>query len=127
MLQLLLILYVLPFEYKSDIRVLSVPGSRSLCIGGNAAYLLCWKSARIRFSTSSGYVQNDIRLILGEDGQKVRIISIPKFSETGEIVLVNLSTLDTEVVRFSSGKIKREADEERNGNTDTVMDDIEEL
>jgi hypothetical protein len=40
---------------------------------------------------------------------------------------VNLSTLETEVVRFSSGKIKRGADEDTNGNADMVMNDIEEL
>ena len=41
--------------------------------------------------------------------------------------MVNLSTLEAEVVRFSSGKIKREAEEETTGNADIVMDDIEEL
>lgn len=53
-------------------------------------------------------------------------MTIPKFSETGEIVLINLSTLESEVVRFSSGTIKRK-DEEALENGDTVMDDIEEL
>jgi len=58
----------------------------------------------------------------------VRIISIPKFSETGEIVLVNLSTLGSEVLRFSSGTIKsEEVEENRNGNANTIMNDIEEL
>ncbi|ODQ66579.1 hypothetical protein NADFUDRAFT_82357 [Nadsonia fulvescens var. elongata DSM 6958] len=32
---------------------------------------------------------------------KVRIISVPKFCETGEIVLVNLDNLETESVKFS--------------------------
>lgn len=63
----------------------------------------------------------------GLDGQKVRIVSIPKFSETGEIVLINLSTLESEVVRFSSGTIRGKDEEEAVGNGDTVMDDIEEL
>ena len=58
----------------------------------------------------------------------MRIISIPKFSETGEIVLVNLSTLGSEVLRFSSGTIKsEEVEENRNGNANTIMNDIEEL
>lgn len=63
----------------------------------------------------------------GEDGQKVRIVSIPKFSETGEIVLVNTSTLESEVVRFSAGTIREDVKEEANESTDIVMDDIEEL
>lgn len=32
-------------ECRSDFRVLSVSGSRSFCIGGDAPYLFCWKSA----------------------------------------------------------------------------------
>lgn len=43
----------------------------------------------------------------GDDGQKVRIVCVPKFSNTGEIVLVNLSTLESEVIKFSSGKISK--------------------
>ena len=41
-------------------------------------------------------------------GSKTRLICIPKFSETGEAVLVNLKTLGVEVLRFSG-----------NGNTDS--------
>jgi hypothetical protein len=66
-------------------------------------------------------------LIAGEDGQKVRIVGVPKFNETGEIVLVNLSTLESEVVRFSSGNIKKEIEEDTNGDAEGIMDDIEEL
>lgn len=40
---------------------------------------------------------------------------------------MNLSTLESEVVRFSSGKIKREANEELEGDAEGIMDDIEEL
>jgi hypothetical protein len=40
---------------------------------------------------------------------------------------VNLSTLESEVVKFSSGMIKKDVDEEAGENTDVVMDDIEEL
>jgi DNA polymerase delta subunit 2 len=63
----------------------------------------------------------------GDDGQRVRIICIPRFSETGEIVLVNLSTLESEVIKFSSGAMKKDVDEEASENADVVMDDIEEL
>lgn len=40
---------------------------------------------------------------------------------------MNLSTLESEVIRFSSGTIKGEAEEDTNGNADVMMDDIEEL
>ena len=73
------------------------------------------------------YTTQGVRLMEGDDGQKVRIISIPKFSETGEIVLVDTSTLESEVVRFSAGTIKEEVKEEPGASTDIVMDDIEEL
>jgi len=66
------------------------------------------------------------RLVEGKHGQKVRIISIPKFNETGEIVLVNLSTLESEVLKFSSGGMVK-GDEESSEPGTTVMDDIEEL
>ena len=65
-------------------------------------------------------------LTSGNDGQKVRIISIPKFSEKAEIVLVNLSTLESEVIRFSSGKIKKVETEITRGQ-DVIMSDIDEL
>jgi DNA polymerase delta subunit 2 len=64
--------------------------------------------------------------MIGDDGQKVRIISIPKFSETGEMVLVNLSTLESEILRFSTGSMKR-VEEDATEQGSTVMDDIEEL
>lgn len=40
-------------------------------------------------------------LLEGEDGQQVRVVLIPKFSETGQIIVVDLDTLDVEVVKFS--------------------------
>ena len=68
------------------------------------------------------------KLIAGEDGQKVRIISIPKFSETSEIVLVNTSTLEAEVIKFSAGTMEHtDVKESTNGNGEDFMDDIEEL
>lgn len=45
---------------------------------------------------------------------------------TGEIVLVNLSTLESEVIRFASGTIEK-AEEKEQLNGDNVMNDIEEL
>lgn len=35
-------------------------------------------------------------------GRRVRVISLPRFSETGELVLVDAETLEVEVVRFST-------------------------
>lgn len=40
---------------------------------------------------------------------------------------MNLSTLESEVIKFSSGTIKKDVDEETSENADVVMDDIEEL
>mmetsp|Transcript_16048 Transcript_16048/g.33204 ORF Transcript_16048/g.33204 Transcript_16048/m.33204 type:complete len:552 (+) Transcript_16048:182-1837(+) len=38
-----------------------------------------------------------------DDASKTRLVCIPKFSETGEVVLVNLKTLEVEVLRFAAG------------------------
>lgn len=35
-------------------------------------------------------------------GPRVRLLSIPKFKETGELVLVDTETLEVEVVKFST-------------------------
>lgn len=35
-------------------------------------------------------------------GIRVRVISLPRFNETGELVLVDAETLEVEVVRFSA-------------------------
>ena len=37
----------------------------------------------------------------GNDGQQVRIILVPRFDKTGEIVVVDLESLEPELVRFS--------------------------
>ncbi|KAF3214490.1 hypothetical protein TWF192_006078 [Orbilia oligospora] len=42
------------------------------------------------------------RLTHGLNNQEVRLITIPRFSETGELVLVDLETLDCEVISFKS-------------------------
>ncbi|GAO50669.1 hypothetical protein SAICODRAFT_94784 [Saitoella complicata NRRL Y-17804] len=42
----------------------------------------------------------DTREVEGEDGQKVRLVSVPRFKERSELVLVNLKTLECEVVVF---------------------------
>ncbi|KAI9865921.1 MAG: hypothetical protein M1813_001888 [Trichoglossum hirsutum] len=39
-------------------------------------------------------------LISGPAGQTVRLIAVPKFKETGEVVLVDVETLDVECVKF---------------------------
>ena len=46
-------------------------------------------------------------LLLGPNGQKIRVVLIPSFSETGIVVLVNLSTLECHTVNISNhGKAK---------------------
>ncbi|KAH8598110.1 DNA polymerase-like protein subunit delta-2 [Bisporella sp. PMI_857] len=42
----------------------------------------------------------DTDFIEGPEGQRVRLIAVPEFAKTGEIVLVDSETLETEVVRF---------------------------
>ncbi|KAK6529759.1 hypothetical protein TWF281_008920 [Arthrobotrys megalospora] len=42
------------------------------------------------------------KLAYGSNEQVVRLITIPKFSETGELVLVDLETLECEVISFKS-------------------------
>ena len=41
-------------------------------------------------------------LVEGNLGQKVRLIAVPEFKETGEIVLLDLETLEPELVRFET-------------------------
>ena len=41
-------------------------------------------------------------IIDGPAGQSVRLIAIPKFKETGEIVLLDMDTLEVEAVKFES-------------------------
>ncbi|EPS43072.1 hypothetical protein H072_2918 [Dactylellina haptotyla CBS 200.50] len=42
------------------------------------------------------------RLVYGSNDQIVRLIMVPKFSETGELVLVDLDTLECELVNFKA-------------------------
>jgi DNA polymerase delta subunit 2 len=73
-----------------------------------------------------GTLKGLTRLMTGEDGQLVQIVCVPKFSETGDIVLVNLSTLESETLRFSSGALQNvEMDSETKD--ENPMDDIAEL
>lgn len=51
-------------------------------------------------------------LLKGEDGQQARVVLIPKFSKTGQIVVVDLDTLDVEVVRFGLQEQEQEEEEE---------------
>jgi len=39
-------------------------------------------------------------VIEGPSGQMVRLIAVPKFKETGEIVVLDAETLEAEVVKF---------------------------
>ena len=42
----------------------------------------------------------DTASIEGPGGQAVRLIAVPRFCETGELVLVDSETLETSVVKF---------------------------
>ncbi|PNS17774.1 DNA polymerase subunit delta-2 [Sphaceloma murrayae] len=42
----------------------------------------------------------DTNVIEGPNGQAVRLIAVPKFKETGEIVLLDAETMEVEVVKF---------------------------
>lgn len=39
-------------------------------------------------------------VIGGPAGQTVRLITVPKFKETGELVLLDMDTLEPEIVKF---------------------------
>ena len=41
------------------------------------------------------------RVIEGPAGQSVRLIALPKFRDTGEVVLLDAETLEVELLRFS--------------------------
>ncbi|KAK9319682.1 DNA polymerase alpha/epsilon subunit B-domain-containing protein [Lipomyces orientalis] len=43
------------------------------------------------------------KIIEGDDGQRVRLLALPKFSETGQLVLVDVDSLACEVVTFAAG------------------------
>lgn len=43
------------------------------------------------------------RTIRGPDDQTVRLVTVPSFARTGEIVLVDTETLETSVVRIAAG------------------------
>lgn len=42
------------------------------------------------------------KLVADGEGKKCRIILVPRFAETGMLVLVNLRTLDVRSIRFSA-------------------------
>jgi DNA polymerase delta subunit 2 len=43
------------------------------------------------------------KVIQGEDGQVVRLIAVPSFAATGEIVLVDSETLDVSKIKIAAG------------------------
>ncbi len=51
------------------------------------------------------FVGNQLRfettVIGGPVGQTVRLIAVPKFKETGELVLLDTGTLEVEIVKFN--------------------------
>ena len=50
----------------------------------------------------------ETRLIEGSKGQRCRMVAVPKFAETGEVVLVDLKTLACEVVKICVEGVGRE-------------------
>ncbi len=43
------------------------------------------------------------RLVTGINNQQVRLVTLPRFSRTGSIALLNLRTLEVEEVNFNAG------------------------
>lgn len=41
----------------------------------------------------------------GAEAQKVSLLSLPRFSETGMLVLFNLSTLEAHTISFDMGQV----------------------
>jgi DNA polymerase delta subunit 2 len=58
----------------------------------------------------------DTTIIEGPTGQRVRLIAIPKFHQTGELILLDSETLEVEVVKFDIAD-----GEEKNGNVTTHL------
>ena len=42
----------------------------------------------------------DTEIIEGPNGQIVRLIAVPKFKETGQLVLLDTESLDVETIKF---------------------------
>ena len=42
----------------------------------------------------------DTSVVEGPDGQSVRLVAVPRFSQTGELILLDTETLDVEVINF---------------------------
>ncbi|KAK2766719.1 hypothetical protein FQN54_006033 [Arachnomyces sp. PD_36] len=61
-----------------------------------------FQTAIIEGSTHSSPDEDDDMSNDGDKGIRVRVISLPKFSQTGELVLVDAETLEVEVVKFSA-------------------------
>ena len=55
--------------------------------------------------------QFDTSILEGEDKQKVRIVMVPSFSQTGTIVLVNVSTLECTSMSFNDHFISAAPDD----------------
>lgn len=49
--------------------------------------------------------QFDTTMIEGPDGQRVRLIAVPKFHETGQVVLIDTETLEPEIVQFDIDQV----------------------
>lgn len=47
----------------------------------------------------------DTATIQGPEGQNVRLVTIPKFNETGQLVLIDTETLEPEIVQFEIDQI----------------------
>ncbi|KAI5292503.1 hypothetical protein KEM55_007749, partial [Ascosphaera atra] len=44
----------------------------------------------------------------GEEPVRIRLMTLPRFSETGELVLLDTETLETEVVKFEGYELNEE-------------------
>lgn len=57
------------------------------------------------------------KVVTGADGQRVRVVAVPRFRDRGEVVLVNLRTLEAEVIGFRNAMA--EGGEAEDGAIDT--------
>lgn len=69
-------------------------------------------------------------LFIGNEGQVIRLISIPKFSETQQAVIVDLETLETSTITFGScwkGNNNYDDIDDENHDGDDESDDDDDL
>ncbi|USP75310.1 dna polymerase subunit delta-2 [Curvularia clavata] len=59
----------------------------------------------------------DKKLIEGPAGQKVLLVSVPKFSTTGKLVLIDMESWEVEVIKLKASRDKMAKERQENGDT----------